>query len=134
MKFGVHTGPQNCNYDDLRRAWRMADENGFEWVSVWDHFYPALTDPAGTCFEAVSIMTALACETLRVRVGCLVFCAAYRNPAVFANAAVTTGSKSTARPERNGSSSRCAGRSIGRATDSSSIVCCPRFGEPTSTS
>src|SRR5205085_2803546 len=81
MKFGVHTGPQNCSYEDLRRAWRTADDNGFEWVSIWDHFYPALTDPTGTCFEAVSSMTALACETRRVRVGCLVFCAAYRNPA-----------------------------------------------------
>lgn len=89
MKFGIHTGPQNCTIDDLRRAWRIADERGFEWASVWDHFYPALTDPGGTCFEAVSIMTALACETRRVRVGCLVFCAAYRNPAVLANAAVT---------------------------------------------
>ena len=67
--FGVHTGPQNCSYEDLRRAWRTADDNGFEWVSIWDHFYPALTDPTGTCFEAVSIMTALACETRRVRVG-----------------------------------------------------------------
>ncbi len=89
MKFGIHTGPQNCTYDDLRRAWRIADDSGFEWVSVWDHFYPALTDPKGTCFEAVSIMTALAAETRRVRVGCLVFCAAYRSPAVLANAAVT---------------------------------------------
>jgi len=89
MKFGVHTGPQNCSYEDLRRAWKMADDNAFEWVSIWDHFYPALTDPTGSCFEAVSIMTALACETRRVRVGCLVFCAAYRNPAVLANAAVT---------------------------------------------
>ncbi len=89
MKFGIHTGPQNCSYADLRRAWRMADENGFEWVSVWDHFYPALTDPTGTCFEAVSILTALAAETRRVRVGCLVFCMAYRHPAVLANAAVT---------------------------------------------
>ena len=91
MKFGVHTGPQNCTYDELRRAWRMADENGFEWVSVWDHFYPApaIPDPAGTCFEAVSIMTALAAETKRVRVGCLVYCVPYRHPAVIANAAVT---------------------------------------------
>jgi alkanesulfonate monooxygenase SsuD/methylene tetrahydromethanopterin reductase-like flavin-dependent oxidoreductase (luciferase family) len=73
MKFGVRTGPQNCSYEDLRRAWRLAEESGFEWVSVWDHFYPALTDPKGACFEAVSIMTALAWETARVRVGCLVF-------------------------------------------------------------
>lgn len=34
-------------------------------------------------------MTTLAAETKRVRVGCLVCCAAYRNPAVLANAAVT---------------------------------------------
>jgi F420-dependent oxidoreductase-like protein len=91
MKFGVHTGPQNCTYDELCRAWRMADENGFEWASVWDHFYPApaIPDPAGSCFEAVSIMTALAAETKRVRVGCLVYCVPYRHPAVIANAAVT---------------------------------------------
>jgi len=99
MKFGIHTGPQNCSYADLRRAWRIADESGFEWVSVWDHFYPALTDPTGTCFEAVSIMTALAGETRRVRVGCLVFCAAYRNPAVLANAAVTIDHVSAGRLE-----------------------------------
>jgi hypothetical protein len=48
---------------------------------------PALTDPSGTCFEAVSIMTALAHEKRRVRVRCLVFCAAYRNPAALPNAA-----------------------------------------------
>ena len=91
MKFGVHTGPQNCTYEELRRTWRMADESGFEWASVWDHFYPApaIPDPAGTCFEAVSIMTALAAETKRVRVGCLVYCVPYRHPAVIANAAVT---------------------------------------------
>lgn len=89
MKFGIHTGPQNCTYEDLRRAWRMADEAGFEWVSVWDHFYSATEDPRGRCFEGVSTMTALALETKRVRVGCLVFCMAYRNPALLAKAAVT---------------------------------------------
>lgn len=89
MKFGLHTGPQECSYDDLRRAWSLADDHGFEWASVWDHFYPAGADPRGTCFEAVSIMTALAAHTKRVRVGCLVYCMAYRHPAVLANAAVT---------------------------------------------
>ena len=89
MKFGVHTGPQDTTYEDLLRVWRTADEAGFEWASVWDHFYPVQTDPTGDCFEAVSIMTALAAATKRVRVGCLVFCMAYRHPAVLANAAVT---------------------------------------------
>jgi hypothetical protein len=27
MKFGVHTGPQNCSYEDLRCAWRLAEES-----------------------------------------------------------------------------------------------------------
>jgi len=90
--FGVHTGPQNCTYDDLRRVWHLADRSGFHWVSIWDHFYPAMilpSDAEGSCFEAVSIMTALAAETRQVRVGSLVYCMAYRHPAVLANAMVT---------------------------------------------
>lgn len=92
LRFGVHTGPQNCAYDDLVNIWRYADASGFHWVSVWDHFYPAMVAPEdmhGSCFEAVSIMTALAKETKRVRVGCLVFCVGYRHPAVLANALAT---------------------------------------------
>src|SRR5262249_47480236 len=90
--FGVHTGPQNCTLDDLRRVWHLADRSGFHWISIWDHFYPAMIVPGdaqGTCFEAVSIMTALAAETTNVRVGSLVYCMAYRHPAVLANAMVT---------------------------------------------
>lgn len=92
LLFGLHTGPQNCSYDDLATLWRYADSKGFHWISIWDHFYPAMVAPEdmhGSCFEAVSIMTALAKETKRVRVGCLVFCVAYRHPAVLANALAT---------------------------------------------
>jgi F420-dependent oxidoreductase-like protein len=90
--FGVHTGPQNCTLDDLRQVWHLADRSGFHWVSIWDHFYPAMLVPGdaqGTCFEAISIMTALAAETKHVRVGSLVYCISYRHPAVLANAMVT---------------------------------------------
>jgi len=89
VKFGIHTGPQHVSFEDLVRAWRIADENPFEWCSVWDHFYPAASDVRGPCLEAVSIMTALACHTKRVRVGCLVYCVPYRHPAVLAKAAAT---------------------------------------------
>jgi len=92
IRFGVHTGPQNCTFADLQQVWRLADRSGFHWLSIWDHFYPAMVGPAdvqGTCFEAVSIMTALAAETRQARVGCLVFCAAYRHPAVLAKAMAT---------------------------------------------
>lgn len=102
IRFGVHTGPQNCTYDDLVRIWRYADAAGFYWISIWDHFYPAMISPqdaSGTCLEAVSCMTALAAETERVRVGSLVFCVPYRHPAVLANAMVTVDHVSGGRME-----------------------------------
>ena len=75
--------------DELRHLWRRADDSGFWWVSVWDHFYPAQTEATGTCFEAVSCHTALAALTTNVRCGCLVYAAAYRNPAMLAKVATT---------------------------------------------
>jgi F420-dependent oxidoreductase-like protein len=90
MKFGIHTGPQLCTIDQLRELWRFADTRGFHWVSTWDHFYPAeLTDHDRPCFDALATHAALACETRQVRVGCLVYCAAYRHPAILAKALVT---------------------------------------------
>jgi F420-dependent oxidoreductase-like protein len=100
--FGVHTGPQNCTFNDLREVWRLADRCGFHWVSIWDHFYPAMIAPGdaqGPCFEAVSTMTALAAETKNVRVGSLVYCVGYRHPAVLANAMVTVDHVSDGRME-----------------------------------
>jgi alkanesulfonate monooxygenase SsuD/methylene tetrahydromethanopterin reductase-like flavin-dependent oxidoreductase (luciferase family) len=78
-----------CTMSELRRAWEVAEEAGFEWLSVWDHFYPAPAPLDGDCFEAVSCHAALAATTLRVRVGCLVYSAGYRHPAVLANAGAT---------------------------------------------
>lgn len=90
MRFGIHTGQQDCAFDDLRQLWRLADRSGFDWVSVWDHFYETMPrDGNGSTFEAVSTMAALAGETKRVRVGCLVFCMAFRSPAMLAKAAAT---------------------------------------------
>jgi alkanesulfonate monooxygenase SsuD/methylene tetrahydromethanopterin reductase-like flavin-dependent oxidoreductase (luciferase family) len=91
MRFGIHAGPQDCSIDDLRRLWRIADERGFHWCSVWDHLYSVsdLANPAKPAFEGIATMAALATQTTRVRVGCLVFCVAYRPIGVLAKAAVT---------------------------------------------
>src|SRR5205809_7827852 len=91
MRFGIHAGPQDCSIADLRRLWRIADERGFHWCSVWDHLYSVsdLSDPAKPAFEGVATMAALASETKRVRVGCLVFCVCYRPVGLLAKAAVT---------------------------------------------
>src|SRR6478609_8780975 len=88
VRFGVHTGLQNTTVAELRALWTRIEELGFDWISIWDHFYAA--DASGTnCLEAVASHAALACHTERVRCGSLVYCAGYRHPAVLANAIAT---------------------------------------------
>ena len=91
IKLGIHTGPQNLSMAELHRLWKRADEAGFHWISVWDHFYanPMVQQRRDPCFEAVASMASLASVTSRVRVGCLVFCTWFRNPGLLAKAAVT---------------------------------------------
>lgn len=85
--FGVHTGLQHTSVGELRSLWRRIEDLGFDWISVWDHFYGATGLPDDSdCLEAVAMHTALALETSRVRVGCLVYSVGYRHPAVLANA------------------------------------------------
>jgi F420-dependent oxidoreductase-like protein len=90
ISFGVHIGQQNLPMSELRALWRRLDDAGVDWISVWDHFYEA--PPAGGTidhFEAVATLGALAADTHHARLGCLVFCTAYRNPAMLAKAATT---------------------------------------------
>ncbi len=100
VQFGVHAGLQDCTYAELSAFWRDVEDAGFDWISVWDHFYPtALDNPEGDCLEAVATHAALAAVTERVRVGCLVYSAGYRHPAVLANAAATIDQISNGRVE-----------------------------------
>ncbi len=87
---GAHVGQQNMTMDQMRGLWRRLEDAGLDWISVWDHFYEA--PPAGGTlphFEALTTLGALAAETTRVRIGCLVFYVGYRNPALLAKAAST---------------------------------------------
>lgn len=88
VRFGVHTGPSNTTTSELIALWQRIESGPFDWISIWDHFYAADgTSPVN--LEAVAIHTALAMSTRRVRVGSLVYCAAYRHPAVLAKAMAT---------------------------------------------
>jgi F420-dependent oxidoreductase-like protein len=85
VRFGVHTGLQHTSYEVLRPLWRKIENLGFDWISIWDHFYGATGKPDdAACFEAVAMHAALAAETSRVRVGSLVYSVGYRHPAVLA--------------------------------------------------
>lgn len=90
VQLGAHIGQQNMSMDELRGWWRRLDEDGLDWLSLWDHIYEA--PPAGGTidhFEAVSALGAMAVETSNTRLGCLVFYVGYRNPGLLAKAAIT---------------------------------------------
>lgn len=90
VSLGVHVGQQNLSMAQLRSLWRRLDGAGVDWISVWDHFYEApFQGGAEPHFEAMATLGALAAETRKARIGCLVFCVGYRNPALLAKAATT---------------------------------------------
>jgi alkanesulfonate monooxygenase SsuD/methylene tetrahydromethanopterin reductase-like flavin-dependent oxidoreductase (luciferase family) len=73
---------------ELIELWQRLDER-VDWISIWDHLYEA--PPAGGTtphFEAVASLGALASVTTKARLGCLVFCVPYRNPALLAKSIV----------------------------------------------
>ncbi len=90
LSLGAHIGQQNMSMDNMRALWRKLDSGGVDWISAWDHFYEAPpkngTEPH---FEALATLGALAAETRRARIGCLVFYVGYRNPTLLAKAATT---------------------------------------------
>jgi F420-dependent oxidoreductase-like protein len=87
--FGVHTGLQRTSTDELIDLWRQIEGLGFDWISIWDHFYAADGTGDPHCLESVACHSALALSTERVRCGSLVYSAGFRHPAVLANAIAT---------------------------------------------
>lgn len=90
MKFGIQVGHLGGPLEELRRLWRFADERGFDWFSVSDHFQETPGRGGdGDCFDSIATLTTAAVETKRLRIGCLVFCISYRHPIVLAKAMTT---------------------------------------------
>jgi F420-dependent oxidoreductase-like protein len=89
IRFGIHSGPQHTSYADYLSLWRNAEDLGYDWVSVFDHFLPIHGSEDGPCFEGPTLLGAMAANTSRVRCGMLVAGVTYRHPAVVANIVAT---------------------------------------------
>jgi alkanesulfonate monooxygenase SsuD/methylene tetrahydromethanopterin reductase-like flavin-dependent oxidoreductase (luciferase family) len=89
-QFGIMTAPQQVTYPDVVRVWREADANAaIEHAWLFDHLMPIAGDPTGPIFEGWTLLSALAAQTSRLRVGLMVTSNRFRPPAMLAKIAAT---------------------------------------------
>jgi len=90
VRFGIATAPQQVSYHDILRVWREADTiPEIEHAWLFDHLMPIAGDPSGPIFEGWTLLSALAGQTERLRLGLLVTSNRFRPPAMLAKIAAT---------------------------------------------
>jgi alkanesulfonate monooxygenase SsuD/methylene tetrahydromethanopterin reductase-like flavin-dependent oxidoreductase (luciferase family) len=88
--FGIATAPQQVTYHDILRVWKEADAiPQLEHAWLFDHLLPIGGDPNGPIFEGWTLLSALAAQTQRLRLGLLVTSNRFRPPAMLAKIAAT---------------------------------------------
>jgi len=89
-QFGIMTAPMQTTYPELQWIWRDADEiPAIEHAWLFDHLMPIGGDPDGPIFEGWTLLSALAAQTGRLRLGILVTSNRFRPPAMLAKIAAT---------------------------------------------
>ena len=88
--FGIMTAPQQVSYLEVLRVWREADEiPQIEHAWLFDHLMPIGGDLGGPTFEGWTLLSALAAQTGRLRLGLMVTSNRFRPPAMLAKIAAT---------------------------------------------
>jgi alkanesulfonate monooxygenase SsuD/methylene tetrahydromethanopterin reductase-like flavin-dependent oxidoreductase (luciferase family) len=89
-RFGIMTPPSQVGYDDVLRVWHEADTiPQIEHAWLFDHLMPIGGDPNGPAYEGWTLLSALAAQTERLRLGLLVTSNRFRPPAMLAKIAAT---------------------------------------------
>jgi alkanesulfonate monooxygenase SsuD/methylene tetrahydromethanopterin reductase-like flavin-dependent oxidoreductase (luciferase family) len=89
-RFGIATAPSQVSYSDILRVWREADTiPEIEHAWLFDHLMPIFGDLNGPIFEGWTLLSALAAQTERLRLGLLVTSNRFRPPAMLAKIAAT---------------------------------------------
>ncbi|WP_250557481.1 LLM class flavin-dependent oxidoreductase [Pseudonocardia lacus] len=84
------TAPMQVDYQDVLRVWRQADAiEEIEHAWLFDHLMPIGGPADGPILEGWTLLSALAAQTTRLRLGLLVTSNRFRPPAVLAKIATT---------------------------------------------
>ncbi|MER6129539.1 LLM class flavin-dependent oxidoreductase [Streptomyces sp. NPDC001795] len=90
VRFGIKTAPMHVSYEDIRRVWLEADAvPEIEDAWLWDHLQPIAGPKDGQAHESWTLLSALAAQTQRLRLGVLVTSNRIRPPAVLGKMAST---------------------------------------------
>lgn len=89
VTFGIVTGQHHLNWEQIRTQWKLAEELGFEYLYLFDHFSGLYGDQEAPCMEASTLLAALALETTSAKIGVLVYGNTHRHPAILAKEIVT---------------------------------------------
>ena len=88
--FGIMTAPMQVGYHDIRQVWADADAiEEIEHAWLFDHLLPIAGGLDGPAFEGWTLLSALAAQTRRLRLGLLVTSNRFRPPAMLAKIATT---------------------------------------------
>ncbi|MGD9764340.1 MAG: TIGR03560 family F420-dependent LLM class oxidoreductase [Candidatus Binatia bacterium] len=99
LRFGLSIAQGDVPSGTLRQVAQTAEALGFDSLWVYDHLYNYPSPDQPYVLEAFTLLSLLAGWTERVRIGSLVLCDGYRNPALTAKMAATLDALSGGRLE-----------------------------------
>jgi alkanesulfonate monooxygenase SsuD/methylene tetrahydromethanopterin reductase-like flavin-dependent oxidoreductase (luciferase family) len=97
LRFGITTR-QDLSWPDLVKRWQYIEELGFDTVWLPDHIV-SVFDPSQPMMEGWTLLSALATQTTRIRIGLHVTNILFRNPVLLAKQVVTVDHISNGRLE-----------------------------------
>ncbi|PSN82306.1 hypothetical protein B9Q02_11855 [Candidatus Marsarchaeota G1 archaeon BE_D] len=83
VSFGVSLPQQRVDFDTVKEVALICEKLGYDSIWCYDHFFPYDgSDRQQSFFECLSTLSALSVITKKIRLGSLVLCNEFRNPAL----------------------------------------------------